>query len=146
LGEIEDLPLSDNTADVIISNCVINLSPTKGKVFAETYRVLKPGGRLLVSDIVLLQELPEFIKKSVDAYVGCVAGASLKEDYLDFFRAAGFESITIQAETPFPTDGITQDPVVRSFMERFQVTQDQVEEIMRSVVSVQISANKPAAD
>ena len=78
LGEIENLPAADNSADVIISNCVINLAPDKSRVFRDAYRVLKPGGRLMVSDIVLTKELPEAIKNSITAYVGCVSGAMLK--------------------------------------------------------------------
>jgi arsenite methyltransferase len=79
LGEIETLPVADNSVDAVISNCVINLSPDKKKVFAETFRALKPGGRLMISDIVLLKELPAFIKNSVEAYIGCVSGAMLKD-------------------------------------------------------------------
>src|SRR4030043_1359357 len=81
LGEIENMPIADNTADIIISNCVINLSPDKQRVFNEAYRVLKPKGRLMISDMVLLKDLPDKVKSSVLAYVGCVAGADLKEDY-----------------------------------------------------------------
>jgi SAM-dependent methyltransferase len=102
LGEIEHLPVADNTADIIISNCVINLSPDKRRVFQEAFRVLKPGGRLMVSDIVLLKELPAALKESIDAYVGCVAGADLKEDYLDAIGKAGFREISIIEETLFP--------------------------------------------
>jgi arsenite methyltransferase len=99
LGEIEDLPVDDNSIDVIISNCVINLSPDKPAVFKEAYRVLKPGGRLMVSDIVLLKELPESLKNSTEAYIGCVAGASIKDDYLKMVKDAGFKSIkTVNAE------------------------------------------------
>lgn len=101
LGEIENLPVADNSVDAIISNCVINLSPDKGRVFKEAYRALKPGGRVMVSDIVLLQELPESIKSSVEAYVGCVAGASRKEDYLATVAAAGFQEVETVSEVSF---------------------------------------------
>lgn len=101
LGEIENLPVADNSVDAIISNCVINLSPDKGRVFKEAYRALKPGGRVMVSDTVLLQELPESIKNSVEAYVGCVAGASRKEDYLATVAAAGFQEVEIVSEVSF---------------------------------------------
>jgi len=144
LGEIENLPVEDNSVDVVISNCVINLSPAKSQVFAETFRVLKPGGRLLVSDIVLLKELPEFIKESVEAYVGCVAGASLKEEYLQTIKAAGYQNIEIQEETRFPTEGIMQDPMVQSFLEHAQISPGQIKDIAASVVSVKISSTKPA--
>jgi arsenite methyltransferase len=90
LGEIENLPVADRTADVMISNCVINLSPDKGRVFREAFRVLKPGGRLMVSDIVLLDRLSDALTESIEAYVGCVAGAVTKEDYLQAIREAGF--------------------------------------------------------
>src|SRR5512139_3031086 len=79
LGEIENLPAADNSVDAVISNCVINLSPDKRRVFEETFRVLKPGGRLMVSDIVLLRALPAALKDSVEAYVGCLAGAVMKD-------------------------------------------------------------------
>ena len=82
LGEIENLPVADDTADAVISNCVINLSTDKPRVFAESLRVLKPGGRLMVSDVVLARTLPDEVRQSVEAYVGCVAGALVKEEYL----------------------------------------------------------------
>ena len=95
LGEIERLPVADSSVDLIISNCVINLSPDKPSVFREALRVLRPGGRLVVSDIVLSRELPESVQKSVEAYAGCVAGASLKEEYLRLIDEAGFERVEV---------------------------------------------------
>lgn len=95
LGEIEHLPLADNTADVVISNCVINLSPDKAAVWREIARVLKPGGRVAVSDIVLLHPLPEGVAEMVEAWVGCIAGASLIEDVRAMASAAGLSSIVI---------------------------------------------------
>lgn len=105
LGEIEHLPVADSSVDAIISNCVINLSPDKPAVFREAFRVLRPGGRLMVSDKVLLRDLPEDVRRSVEAYVSCVAGASLKEDYLNAIRVAGFQSVRIVQETPYELDG-----------------------------------------
>jgi len=102
LGEIENLPVADNTIDVIISNCVINLSPDKTRVYNEAYRVLKPGGRVVVSDIVLSEELPEAIKADVNAYAGCIAGAMLKDDYLRTIKEAGFKEHIILEEKSFP--------------------------------------------
>ena len=99
LGDIEALPLPDNSVDVAVSNCVINLAPDKEKVFTELYRVLRPGGRFMVSDLVLLKELPERVRTSVDAYVGCVAGAILKDQYLALIRGAGFEDVRIVDES-----------------------------------------------
>jgi SAM-dependent methyltransferase len=104
LGEIEHLPAKDNSVDIVISNCVINLSPDKEKVFKEAFRVLKPGGRLMVSDIVLLKELPEHIKNSSEAYVGCIAGAILKKDYVQAAQKAGFKDLKIVDEVSFPID------------------------------------------
>ncbi len=104
LGEIEHLPVADGTVDLVISNCVINLSPDKPAVFAESLRVLKPGGRLLVSDIVLTGALPERVSESVDAYAGCVAGAAAKDEYLALIRAAGFEEVSVLSEIPFDSE------------------------------------------
>ena len=104
LGEIENLPVDDNSVDVIISNCVINLSPNKEKVFREAYRVLKPSGRILVSDIVTEGVLPEDVKKSMSAWAGCVAGAQEKNQYLATIRNAGFEKVNIVSESNISLD------------------------------------------
>lgn len=90
LGEIENLPLADNSVDTIITNCVINLTPDKAKTFSEAYRVLKPGGKIYLSDIVLLKELTEEQKNNKELISGCVAGALLRDDYLDKIKGAGF--------------------------------------------------------
>ena len=100
-GEIEDMPVEDGTVDVIVSNCVINLSPDKPQVFREAFRVLKPGGRLMVSDIVLTGELPEDVKEDVYQYVTCIAGASMREDYLDYIEDAGFVDIQVVEESSY---------------------------------------------
>ena len=110
LGEIENLPVPDGTVDIVISNCVINLSPNKRKVFEEAFRVLKPKGRLMVSDIVLLKELPEIIKKNVQAYIGCVAGAEMKNKYLKLIENAGFQKVKVIEESLFPSDLIKTPP------------------------------------
>jgi SAM-dependent methyltransferase len=96
LGEIENLPAADNSVDVIISNCVINLSPDKLRVFQEVFRVLKPGGRLAVSDVVATAQLPDEMKKDLDLYAGCIAGASLMEKVEHMLREAGFSSVRIK--------------------------------------------------
>jgi arsenite methyltransferase len=95
LGEIENLPVADGSVDVVISNCVVNLSPDKPRVFREAFRTLKPGGRLMVSDIVLRGELPEPARKSVAMWAGCVAGAMQEQDYLEAIRAAGFSDVRV---------------------------------------------------
>ena len=108
LGEMEHMPVEDNSIDVIISNCVINLSPDKDAVFREAFRVLKPGGRLCVSDIVLLQDLPPEIKESLDQWAGCVAGALNKNLYLEKLLAAGFvNASTEEKNMPLFIEGAT---------------------------------------
>lgn len=98
LGEIEHLPVADQTVDCIVSNCVVNLSPDKPQVFREAHRALKPGGRLLVSDLVLLRELDPELRKNVALYVGCVAGAEQREAYLEAIRQAGFTQVEVVSE------------------------------------------------
>jgi len=104
LGEIESLPIEDETVDTIISNCVINLSPDKLKVFKEAFRVLKPNGKLMVSDIVTNGELPEDVRKSFDAWAGCIAGALEKNEYLHTIKKAGFISVKIISEKTYTID------------------------------------------
>lgn len=97
-GDIDNMPVNDNVADVIVSNCVLNLVPDKKAVFSEIERVLKPGGHFSISDIVLVGELPEELKNDAEMYAGCVSGAIQKEDYLGYIEELGFEDITIQKE------------------------------------------------
>jgi SAM-dependent methyltransferase len=106
LGEIEKLPIDNGSIDVIISNCVINLSPDKEEVFKEAFRVLKVNGRLMISDLVLVKDLPKAIKESVEAYVGCLAGAIKKDEYLGLISQAGFQDIKIISETSYPVDAM----------------------------------------
>jgi arsenite methyltransferase len=146
LGEIENLPVGDNEVDVIISNCVINLSPDKKRVFREAFRALRLGGRLMVSDIVLLNELPGEIKNSVAAYVGCVAGAVTKKEYLEAIRGAGFEDINVVGEAVFPADLLASDPTAGEIAKSLKLPPEEVEDLARSVVSVQISAVKLAVN
>jgi SAM-dependent methyltransferase len=101
LGEIEHLPVADASVDLVISNCVVNLSPDKPQVFREVLRVLRPGGRLVVSDLVLTRSLDPEMQKSVDLYVGCVAGASLRQDYLAMMREAGFADVEVLSEARY---------------------------------------------
>ncbi len=104
LGEIEDLPVEDNSVDVIISNCVINLSVDKGKVFREAYRVLKPGGKIMISDLVTEGKMPERIRKSFDAWAKCIAGALERNEYLDTIGKAGFKKVKIVSELSYDID------------------------------------------
>jgi len=108
LGEIENLPVEDNSVDVIISNCVINLSPDKLKTYQEAYRVLKPGGRILISDLVTEGELLEDIKKSFEAWAGCIAGALEKSEYLDTIKKAGFRDVSIVSQNTFYESGLDE--------------------------------------
>ena len=144
LGEIENLPVADNSVDVIISNCVINLSPDKTKVFKEAFRVLKPGGRLMVSDIVLLKELPDFIRNSVAAYVGCISGALLKDEYLAAVNEVGFQEVKILDETVFPIDCMVNDPTAKAIIDKLGLTDEKIKDTASSVVSVKVRGIKPA--
>jgi len=111
LGEIENLPLADSSVDVAISNCVINLSADKQRVFQEIYRVLKPGGRLAVSDMALLKKLPDKIEKDMEAYTGCIAGAVLVDEYKTIVKKAGFKNVnlTVKGYSLYP-GSYTEDP------------------------------------
>lgn len=124
LGEIEHLPIEDNSIDVIISNCVINLSVDKQKVFQEACRVLKPGGRLMISDLVTEGELPEEIRKSFDAWAGCIAGALEKKEYMDTIKKAGFQGVRIVSHNTFTEE-------------------DMSKELSGKITSVRIEAHKP---
>ena len=143
LGEIEGLPIPDNTVDVVISNCVINLSPNKKRVFGEAFRVLKPGGRLIVSDLVLLQELPEVVRQSVEAYVGCIAGAIMKDEYLAAIDAAGFRNVTVLGEDIYPVELAAKDPVARKIYSNTGIVLENSKTILESVAGLKISAVKP---
>jgi SAM-dependent methyltransferase len=118
LGEIENLPAADNSVDIIISNCVINLSPEKARVFREALRVLRPFGRLVVSDVVLLERLPEALREREDLLVGCVANAEMKERYLELVREAGFREVQVAQERSYPIEGLESDAKVASIIVR----------------------------
>jgi SAM-dependent methyltransferase len=143
LGEIESLPVADNAVDIIISNCVINLSVDKNKVFKEAFRVLKPGGRLMVSDIVLTKELPDFIRESVQAYIGCVSGAILESEYLGAIEAAGFTDVRVADETGIATDSLDNDPIATSIAESLKLSPEKIQDLASSILSIRVSAVKP---
>ena len=142
LGEIENLPVADGQADIIISNCVINLSPDKERVFREAFRILKPGGRLMVSDIVILEELPQAVKSSIAAYIGCLAGAVMKDDYLNAIGAAGFSDVKILGETTFPLELMANDPTAQAIARDLELTGKEAARLATSVSSVKVSAVK----
>ncbi len=139
LGEIENLPVADSTVDVTISNCVINLSTDKPKVFREIQRILKPGGIIAIADIALTKELPEKLRKNIEAYVGCVAGAVLIDEYKRIVEASGLKDvkITIQA-TSSCMDPHTEDPIGRAILEGMEGDAS----VLQSVVSVTVEARK----
>ncbi len=99
-GDIDDMPVNENVADVVVSNCVLNLVPDKKKVIGEIFRVLKPGGHFSISDIVLVGDLPDALREDAEMYAGCVAGAIQKDDYLQYIQDAGFQHISLQKEKP----------------------------------------------
>jgi arsenite methyltransferase len=142
LGEIENLPVADSSVDVIISNCVINLSTDKSRVFAEAFRALKPGGRLMVSDIVVLQELPEAIKNSVQAYIGCLSGAVMKAEYLKLIKKAGFKDVSILDESYFPIDCMANDPTAKVIMKDTSISPEKLKEAADAVASIKVKGVK----
>jgi ubiquinone/menaquinone biosynthesis C-methylase UbiE len=146
LGEIEHLPVADSSVDIIISNCVINLSPEKNNVFMEAFRVLKPGGRLMISDIVLLKELPDSIKSSIEAYVGCVSGAVMKDKYIGAIKEAGLKEVRIIDETRFPYESLENDPTTKAIIENSNISPEEVKEAVSSVISIKIYGIKPLQD
>jgi SAM-dependent methyltransferase len=136
-GDIEDMPVSDDVADVIVSNCVLNLVPNKQGVISEIYRTLKPGGHFSISDIVLVGDLPEALQKDAEMYAGCVSGAIQKKEYLGFIEEQGFENITLQKEKPIHLpDDILSRYLTESEIESFRNGQT-------GIFSITVFAQKP---
>jgi ubiquinone/menaquinone biosynthesis C-methylase UbiE len=155
LGEIENLPIADNTADMVISNCVINLSPNKKRVFEEAFRILRSGGRLMVSDIVLLKELSETVRKRTHPG-SCVADAIMKDQYLALVKQAGFQEVKIVDETQQSFEDIIDDPDARvvtrnpdrgieeiKLSEANEETKNMAREIVNSTASIKITGTRP---
>src|SRR6202045_3832720 len=139
-GEIENIPLPDNSVDVIISNCVINLSGDKDRVLRDAFRVLKPGGRFAISDVVVRGEVPPEIRRSVELWVGCVAGALSENEYQEKLAAAGFESIEIEATRIYNVDD------AKEFLQAAGIDADAVApQIRDKFISAFVRAQKPAA-
>jgi arsenite methyltransferase len=154
LGEIENLPVADNTADVVISNCVVNLSPNKKRVFKEAFRVLKPGGRLMVSDIVLMKELPETARRRMQPG-SCVVNAIMKDKYIDAIVQAGFQEVRIVKETQQSFEDAINDPNARAVIrnaegsieeiklsEASEENKNMIKEIVNSTASIEITATR----
>ena len=142
LGEIENLPVADSTADMVISNCVINLSTDKPRVFREALRVLKPGGRLMVSDLVLARPLPNSVARSVAAYAGCIAGAMLREDYLAAIRAAGFADVEVLAEATYPIGSSSPDATELAILTDASISPADLRAAAEAVISLKVTAVK----
>jgi arsenite methyltransferase len=140
-GEIENIPLPDNTVDVIVSNCVINLSGDKDRVLREAFRVLKPGGRFAISDVVVRGEVPEEIRKSMELWVGCVAGALSDSEYQQKLAAAGFDSVDIEATRVYNVDD------AREFLKAAGIDADSfASKVQDKFISAFVRAQKPATD
>ena len=139
-GYIEELPVESNTVDVIISNCVINLSPDKARVFAETFRALKSGGKLAVSDIVTDGPLPEVVKQSLSAWAGCVAGAVEAREYIGMMEAVGFTNVSV---TPVFFDKETVDAALDDMKDSVELQSIPRDEVYKAVYSAKVTAYKP---
>lgn len=139
-GDIEDLPVSDNSVDVVVSNCVLNLVPDKPKVFQEIMRVLRPGGHFSISDVVLVGELPDALRNAAEMYAGCVSGAIQKEEYLDIIRQTGFENLSVQKQKPI----LIPDEILLEYL-----SQEELKAFVDSktgIFSVTAYAEKPGGD
>jgi ubiquinone/menaquinone biosynthesis C-methylase UbiE len=140
LGDIENLPVEENFADVVVSNCVLNLVPGKELAIREIFRVLKPGGHFSISDIVLEGSLPENILEASEMYAGCVSGAIQKNKYLDYIREAGFSNISIQKEKKI----FIPDDILVAYMNETQIEEFRKSDI--GIVSITVYAEKPCCD
>ena len=136
-GDIEKLPVSNSVADVVVSNCVMNLVPDKRTAFNETFRVLKPGGHFSISDIVLVGELPDGLRKNAEMYAGCISGAIQKNEYLQIVKEAGFVNITIQKEKKINLP----DEILSAYLNEVEMTQ--VKQGDLGIFSITVYAEKP---
>ncbi len=143
-GDIESLPLQSEIAEHVISNCVINLSLNKADVYKEAHRILKKGGRLSISDVVLEQELPDYIQKSLAGHLACISGAEKLEDYLDYVRQAGFKDVKIEKESAFPLELMLADPQLRKMANEldFNVDSEEAKNLASRVKSISLTATK----
>jgi arsenite methyltransferase len=135
--------VADNHVDVVISNCVINLSPDKDRVFQEAFRVLKPRGRLMVSDMVLVNELPDSIKNSVAAYIGCLAGAIMQDEYVEAIKSAGFRQVRIIDQTSLVSNYTPKGSVVQALVNDSGISSADLKKLGSSVRSIKVQAVKP---
>lgn len=136
-GDIENMPVADDCADVIVSNCVLNLVPNKEEVFKEIYRVLKPGGHFSISDVVLIGELPDALQRDAEMYAGCVAGAIQKDDYMQLVHNNGFVNVIIQKEKPI----IIPDDILKNYLTDSQICSFHAGDT--GIFSITVFAEKP---
>lgn len=136
-GDIEDMPVGGNVADVVVSNCVLNLVPDKINVFKEIYRVLKPGGHFSISDVVLQGELPEALRKDAEMYAGCISGAVQKEDYMNMIHATGFKAVAVQKEKPI----VIPDDILKNYLSETEIADFKTGNT--GILSVTVYAEKP---
>lgn len=136
-GDIDNMPVSDSVADVVVSNCVLNLVPDKQKVISEIFRVMKPGGHFSISDIVLVGDLPEALREDAEMYAGCVAGAIQKEEYLRFVQEAGFENISLQKEKAI----VIPKDILRKYLSEEEIQSFKQGET--GIYSITVFAQKP---
>jgi SAM-dependent methyltransferase len=135
LGEIDNLPVADNFVDIVISNCVINLTPDKKRVFEEAYRVIKSGGRIMISDIVLLKklDLPDAVIDILEAYGSCVTGAIIKDDYINAIKGAGFINVKITDESIFPTNLYVDSPDIKQIIKNIDISLEEAKKIIKNI-------------
>jgi SAM-dependent methyltransferase len=138
-GDIEHMPISANVADVIVSNCVLNLVPNKNAVFQDIYRVLKPGGHFSISDVVLVGALPEGLRKDAEMYAGCVSGAIQKQVYLELIQTNGFENITVQKEKPI----VIPDDILKNYLSAEEINSFKTGDT--GIFSITVFAQKPTS-
>jgi SAM-dependent methyltransferase len=139
-GDIEHMPITANVADVIVSNCVLNLVPNKDGVFKDIYRVLKPGGHFSISDVVLEGALPDGLRKDAEMYAGCVSGAIQKEVYVELIKSNGFENITIQKEKPI----VIPDDILKNYLSVEQI--QSFKSGTTGIFSITVFAQKPTSE
>lgn len=138
-GDIEQMPVSNGVADVVVSNCVLNLVPNKKAVFKDIFRVLKPGGHFSISDVVLVGVLPEALQKDAEMYAGCVSGAIQKSDYLQFIEECGFEQMIIQKEKPI----VIPDDILANYLNKSEI--EAMKQGQSGIFSITVFAVKPGA-
>ncbi|HYA93712.1 MAG TPA: arsenite methyltransferase [Thermodesulfobacteriota bacterium] len=146
MGEMESIPLPENSVDVVISNCVINLSPDKDSVFREIFRVLKPKGRIAVSDIVTDGKLPKFIKQDVEAWTSCIGGALKEQDYLSKIRASGFTNVAIESKHIYSHEEISMFKETNSSLFENPLGQKEIKAVEGKIASIRVTAQKPEVD